>query len=297
MSAIEPSRGSPSAAPRRRRRGEVADQVQARLGVGGDPAGDHVDGGGRADHDARSRRRSGGARGSAARRAATKLPSRAPIPTTIALGGESGPTGLSASRPSRTSVPSDAGRDQRGQLVEGAVADPAVVVVVEAVELDARGSRPGLKSTAQKSVATSVVEVAAVATQSAAISASQSPAASRRRSSAPRRREPLGPRQARAAPPRRSAARRRRRRPRPASARRGAASCAFAVISASSAAFASFAQAVLERGSARGASSRSACAAASSPASCSTLRAQVVELPVAVLAVDRLRRALDRRSA
>jgi hypothetical protein len=37
---------------------------------------------------------------------AMKLPTRAPTPSAIALFGESGPTGLTANRPSSTSVPS-----------------------------------------------------------------------------------------------------------------------------------------------------------------------------------------------
>ena len=35
----------------------------------------------------------------------TKLPARVPTPTAIALAGEKGPTGLSASSPSRASTP------------------------------------------------------------------------------------------------------------------------------------------------------------------------------------------------
>ena len=66
----------------------------------------------------------------------TKLPTRAPTPTAIALAGRERPDRAQRQQAVEHERPEDAGRDQRGQLVEGAVADPAVVVVVEAVELD-----------------------------------------------------------------------------------------------------------------------------------------------------------------
>ena len=147
----------------------------------------------RARSRCRSRPRSAGARRSAARRASDEAAdAAAPTPTRIALFGGERPGRAQRQQAVEGERAEGAGRDQRGQLVEGAVADPAVVVVVEAVQLETR-IQTGLKRTAQKRVATSVVEVVAVATQSAATIATQSPAASRRRSRAPRRREPLGP--------------------------------------------------------------------------------------------------------
>ena len=117
--------------------GEVADQRQPRLGVGGDPARDQVGRLRRGRPRPRSRppvSRCQRKRSDAAQRRSWRRGCRRR--RAIALCGESGPTGLSASRPSSSERAEGAGRDQRGQLVEGAVADPAVVVVVEAVELD-----------------------------------------------------------------------------------------------------------------------------------------------------------------
>ena len=148
---------------------------------------------GRARSRCRSRPRSGGARRSAARRAATKQASTAPMPTMIALFGRERPDRAQPSRPSSDDRAQGAGGDQRGQLVEGAVADAAVVVVVEPVQLQHQQPGRAEEHRPEELGRRRWSRSSAVATQSAATIATQSPAASRRRSSAPRRREPLGP--------------------------------------------------------------------------------------------------------
>ena len=115
--------------------GEVADQRQPRLRVGGDAAGDDVDRRRRADHDP-------------GRDPGQPVPEEADDAAQDEAAGEGaepdrdrGGGGEGADRAQRQQAVEDedaegAGRDQRRQLVEGAVADPAVVVVVEAVDLD-----------------------------------------------------------------------------------------------------------------------------------------------------------------
>ena len=103
--------------------------------MGDDAAGDGVDRGGRPDHDAERHRRR-----------------PVPDPAQHAAQDEAADQGADAERdrafrrerPDRADRqqgvehqrPQHGRRDQRGHLVEGAVADPPVVVVVEAVELD-----------------------------------------------------------------------------------------------------------------------------------------------------------------
>ena len=197
MSATEPSRGRPPAPRRRPRRAARG----SRPGAGGSR------GGWRPGARRRRPRPAGPTtipvaapvrrcqkKRSTAREA--KLPSRAPTPTAIALAA-----GQRADRAQRQQAvererAERRGRDQAGELVEGAVADPAVVVVVEAVQLQhedpdrAEHHRPeeradvGLR--ARRGDDAERRRPAPASRRSA----------SRRRSSAPRRRAPLGAGQA-----------------------------------------------------------------------------------------------------
>ena len=136
MSSTVPSRGRAAAASASASAGaEVAGELQARLGVGGDPPRDPVGDVAGADHEA------DGDAGQA-------LPGEADRGAHREAAGEDQDAdedrGARGERPGRgqRQQPVEgegaegAGRDQRRQLVEGAVADAAVVVVVEAVELD-----------------------------------------------------------------------------------------------------------------------------------------------------------------
>ena len=117
----------------------------------------------------------------------------APTPTTIALGAASGARRAEREQAVERQRAEGAGRDQRGQLVEGAVADAPMIVVVEAVQLQhedpdrAEEQRPRRASPRRWSRSGRWRRRARRQIDT------QSPAASSRRSSAPRRREPLGP--------------------------------------------------------------------------------------------------------
>ncbi len=135
MSSIEPSLGRPSG---RRLPGaagrEVADQPQPGLRVGRNPARDHLRRRGRADDDAGGNpgqpvpgEAQHGAQREAADQGAEADQDRAP--------GRERPDRAQRQQAVQGERPEGAGRDQGRQLVEGAVPDPPVVVVVEAVKL------------------------------------------------------------------------------------------------------------------------------------------------------------------
>ena len=220
----------------------------------------------------------------------TKLPTRVPTPTAIALVGRERPDRAERQQAVEDQVPEHAGRDQRGQLVEGAVADPPVVVVVEAVELDdedpdrAEEDRPEQRRR-RRARGRRGDDAAAPPT-----SAAQSPSASSRRSSAPRWREPSAPLQPE--PRRRLGRRGRARRARRGRARR------LAPVSVSGARLIRSLQTLLQAFFARVEPLRFAQVGLRRGFVARRVldpRPQVVEDPVVVFALDRLAEPFDRR--